>query len=354
MDKKICLVSYNSRGFGLEKQGFIQEIVNVICVDKLTIFCNQENFLLRSNVYKIQQTLPSFQLYIKPAIINGHDRGRAKNGMFVAVPDCLKNQVEDISPDFYRIQVLRIKMKTSSFLLVNSYFPCDPQTLGQEDPELIESLSIIKNSIERAGCEAVVWAGDINADFLRATNYTDRVQETVDELNLFKSWDEYDVDFTSVHETANTTSVSKIDHFFMSRSLKEQVEDAGVIHHSNNKSDHCPVYVVFSSLEIHQESSVKKSAKPKPSWRRACAEERGKYRETLSVKLISVVCPVSVALCEDVHCKDEKHRELLDIFGAEVLGCIQEDAEATLPTPKASGMDKHVKSLACWDEVREF
>ena len=245
-------------------------------------------------------------------------------------------------------------MKTSSFLLVNSYFPCDPQTLGQENPELIETLSIIKNSIERAGCEAVVWAGDINADFLRATNHTDRVQETVDELNLFKSWDEYDVDFTSVHETANTTSVSKIDHFFMSRSLKEQVEDAGVIHHSNNKSDHCPVYVVFSSLKIHQESSVKKSAKPKPSWRRACAEERDNYRETLSVKLSNVVCPASIAMCEDVHCKDEKHRKMLDIFGAEVLCSIQEAAEATLPTPKASGMDKHVKSLACWDEVREF
>ena len=94
---------------------------------------------------------------------------------------------------------------------------------------MIETLSIIKNSIERSGCEAVIWAGDINADFLRATNHTDRVQETVDELNLFKSWDEYNIDFTSVHETGNTMSVSKIDHFFMSRSLKEQVDDAGVI-----------------------------------------------------------------------------------------------------------------------------
>ena len=222
-------MSYNSCGFGLEKQDFIKEVVNVICADKLTILCNQENFLLRNNVYKIQQTLPSYQLFIKPALSNGHDRGRAKNGMFVAIPDCLKSQVEDISPDFYRIQVLKIKLKSSSFLLVNSYFPCDTQTQGKEDPELLELLDIIKHSIERAGCEAVLWAGDINADFLRGTNHTDRVQETVDELNFFTAWDEYDIDFTSVHETGNTTSVSKIDHFFMSRSLKEQVDDAGVI-----------------------------------------------------------------------------------------------------------------------------
>ena len=129
---KICLVSYNSRGFGVEKQDFMKELINVFCQDKLTILCNQENFLLRSNTYRIQQTFPQHQLFIKPAVSNGHDRGRAKNGMFIAVPECLKNNIEDISPDCYRVQALKIKSKTSCFLLVNFYFPCDPRTLGQE------------------------------------------------------------------------------------------------------------------------------------------------------------------------------------------------------------------------------
>ena len=150
----------------MEKQDFIKELVNVICADKLTILCNQENFLLRSNVYKIQQTLPKCQLFIKPAVSNGHDRGRAKNGMFVAFPECPKNQIEDVSPEFYCVQVLKIKFKTSCCVLVNTYFPCDPQTLGQEDPELLETLQVIKNLIEKANCETVIWAGDINADFL--------------------------------------------------------------------------------------------------------------------------------------------------------------------------------------------
>ena len=78
---------------------------------------------------------------------------------------------------FYRVQVLKIKMKTSCFLLVNSYFPCDPRTIGQEDPELLQTIEVIKYSIERANCEAVVWTGDINADFMRGTNHTDRIQE---------------------------------------------------------------------------------------------------------------------------------------------------------------------------------
>ena len=108
----------------------MKEIVNVVCQDKFTILCNQENFLLQSNIYKIQQTFPLHQVFIKPAVSNGHDRGRAKNGMFIAVPECLKNNIEDISPDFYRVQVLKIKLKTSCLLLVISYFHFDPYTLG--------------------------------------------------------------------------------------------------------------------------------------------------------------------------------------------------------------------------------
>ena len=95
------------------------------------------------------------------------------------------------------------------------------------------------------------------------------------------------------------------------------------------------------------------TTKPKPSWRHACAEDRDSYRQKLEEKLRSVTCPVSVATCSDVHCRDEQHREMLDIFGAEVLCSVQEAAELTLPTPKATGKDKHSKSLACWEEVRE-
>ena len=73
----------------------------------------------------------------------------------------------------------------------------------------------------------------------------------VEELSLYTLWDEHTVDFTCVSETNGVTSVSKLDHFFLSRNLRDLVEDAGVIHHPENKSDHCPVYVVMKTLEIH-------------------------------------------------------------------------------------------------------
>ena len=329
-------------------------LLDVVCYGKIPILCNQENFLLRSNIYKIQQTFPNFQLFVKSAVMNGHDKGRAKNGMFVAVPESIKNQVEDISPEFYRVQVLKVTLKTSSCLLVNSYFPCDPRTSGREDPELLETLNCIKSVLSKSEFDSVIWSGDINSDFVRGTNHTQMVQEVLDELNLYKLWEEYEVDFTCVHEANEVTSVAKLDHFFISRNLQNLVDDAGVIHHPDNKSDHCPIYMVLNNLEIHQEVNEKRRAKPKPSWRRASLKDKENFQLSLNERLGSVQCPDSVKQCRDTKCSNELHKDQLDWFGAEILNTVQEVAEASLPIPKTGQGGGHAKSLACWDEVAKF
>ena len=71
--------------------------------DKLPILCNQENFILRDNSYKIANIFPDSQVLINPAVKTSQDKGRPKNGMFIAIPEKLKNHVEDISPNFWRI-----------------------------------------------------------------------------------------------------------------------------------------------------------------------------------------------------------------------------------------------------------
>ena len=91
-------------------------------------------------------------------------------------------------------------------------------------------------------------------------------------------------------------------------------------------------------------------AKAKPSWRRASQEEKKVFKDVLEEKLSSVQCPASVYQCQDTKCKDETHRAELDLFAAEVLGAVQEVAEASLPVPRG-GQEKdkngHRKSLAC-------
>ena len=70
------------------------------------------------------------------------------------------------------------------------------------------------------------------------------VSNFLDKIGLFQAWKRFEVDFTHTYELNNQSFVSKIDHFFWSESLDEAIVDAGVIHSSQNPSDHCPIYCV--------------------------------------------------------------------------------------------------------------
>ena len=142
---QLCIISYNSRGFCKEKQRFCRLLTSGSIVgNKIPIFCNQENFILRGNSYKINQALPGFYPIIKPAVKNVLDKGRPRNGMFVAVPDKFKNVVNDVSPDFWRLQAVKVQCGSTNFLLINSYFPVDPRTVMNDDPDLSETIEQLK------------------------------------------------------------------------------------------------------------------------------------------------------------------------------------------------------------------
>ena len=94
--KSICIYSYNSRGFAQEKQD-VCKILMSNSGSSYSVLCNQENFLLRGNGYKIKQCLTDAHVIIKSAINNSHDNGRPKNGMFIAVPAKIKEYVSDVS-----------------------------------------------------------------------------------------------------------------------------------------------------------------------------------------------------------------------------------------------------------------
>ena len=144
-NKDICVISYNSRGFSAMKKDYCQSLVGETTVgNKIPILCNQENFILRGNSYKINQSLPGFHFFINPAVKVTHDKGRAKNGMFIAIPNYFKNMVEDVSPGYWRLQAMIIKNGNNRLLVINSYFPTDPLTIRFDDAELIEILEHVK------------------------------------------------------------------------------------------------------------------------------------------------------------------------------------------------------------------
>ena len=80
--------------------------------NNIPILYNQENFILRDNSYKLRKAFPGFHVLINPALKNQLNSGRPRNGMFIAFPDSIKNNVEDVSPGYWRVQAAKISFNT--------------------------------------------------------------------------------------------------------------------------------------------------------------------------------------------------------------------------------------------------
>ena len=168
-NKKLCVFSYNSRGFGKEKEAFCNFLLsNKFVGDKIPILCNQEHFILRGNCYRIEQAFPQCHTLIKPAMKENFDNGRARNGMFIAVPKVLINKPLDVSPLHWRVQAALLTCMNSKILIINTYFPVDDRNSKNcESTELVEVLEVIKSIVHKYAHDKLLLLGDINANFSR-------------------------------------------------------------------------------------------------------------------------------------------------------------------------------------------
>ena len=285
-------------------------------------------------------------MLINPAIKDDINTGRPKGGMFIAIPDSIKNLVKDVSPGHWRIQAVTISSPSSKTLLINSYFPTDSRTDNTEEAFAI--LDIIKNIIETHPCDAVVWAGDLNADFVRNSAHVRLVKETMEDLSMTSAWDRFEADFTCCGEVGGVTRTSTIDHINYSEGLAASLSDAGVLHMVDNKSDHSPIYAVFESINVEQDVSKSDKKTSKPSWRRASDKQKSDYSNKLEEKLSQINIPESISKCRDVKCQNEQHKEEADILMEKVLCTVQKVAEGCLPVPKTK--EEKVKVMPGWNQ----
>ena len=70
----ICIMSWNSRGSSKQKLQLMNKLVSQEIVgEKIPILCNQENFILKANLYKLYQEVPGFHFFANPAIKETQD-----------------------------------------------------------------------------------------------------------------------------------------------------------------------------------------------------------------------------------------------------------------------------------------
>ena len=125
-------------------------------------------------------------------------QGRPKNGMFIAAPNKIKENVFEVSPQHWRIQAVIISTSNSKVLIINTYFPTDPKTSDFDPTDLLSTLDAINDVLTSNEFDRVIWSGEFNADFARKTKFTHRVDKFIKEKELLKSWDRFQVDYTHV------------------------------------------------------------------------------------------------------------------------------------------------------------
>ena len=118
--------------------------------------------------------------------------------MFIAVPNEIKELVVDVSPNHWRVQAITLQTPSNGLLIINSYFPNDPKTSEFDTSELLTTLSAINSVVEGNEFDNIIWTGDINADFMRNTQFTSIIEMFIDENSLQKSWDTFAIKFTRV------------------------------------------------------------------------------------------------------------------------------------------------------------
>ena len=349
----ICIFSYNSRGFTDDKQD-VCKLLFADIENYYPILCNQENFLLKGNNYKVKQSLPNARVIFKEAMKDSFE-GSPKNGMFMAIPLEIKELVRDVSPPHWRVQAIVLSSPANKVLIINSYFPTDPKVGDFDTTDLFSTLAAIEGVLTENEYNHVIWCGDINADFLRDTVFTTAINGFLEEGSLVKSWDHYKIDFTHSCEREKRTYTSTIDHFFWSDGISNHVVDADVIHLPCNTSDHCPIYC---KIDIRNMSPKKTNTLTKqrsfPNWKRATDEQKANFRNMLENKLEKVNTPIGLCHCSDVHCKDIEHINDCDGFLVSVLESMRTSAASCLPLPSNKKSNKKSPIYRWNEEVQPF
>ena len=348
----VCIFSYNSRGFSQE----IQDLCKMLMINSekyFPILCNQENFLLQSNNFKVKQCLQNAHIFFKAATKDSIN-GRPKNGMFIAVPDELKEYVVDVSLNHWRVQAIILLTPKNKMPIINSYFPTDPQVLNFDPSELLTTLSAINDVLNDNTFDSVIWIGDINGDFIRQTKCTSIIESFINEKSLVKSWDKFAIDFTHLFDIEDHSYTSILDHFFWSENISNNILLADVLHLPNNLSDHCPIYCSINVNNLHSKCRIPITPKSKPSWKKATSDQQENYHHTLDHCLRQLMVSRCIEHCHDVHCHDENHINNSDDFLMEMLRTIQSTADTCLPSSGTKD-NRNKQQIACWpEEVQPF
>ena len=87
------------------------------------------------------------------------------------------------------------------------------------------------------------------------------ISDFLENLNLVRSWEKFDADFSHVYEANGIYHTSLIDHFFWNTTINDKISECGVVHLVDNLSDPNPIYC---KLEVNTVPEISANEAPRP------------------------------------------------------------------------------------------
>ena len=337
MDLKI--ISFNPTGFNLQKASYINFLAVSMDID---IFVLQEHMHLRQNVSFIQNAFPNYESFIIPAtkLDNRVRYGRPSGGLCIFWKKSLNSNIKMIRhPDSLRVQAISF---CDNYLLINSYFPNDPQAGNLDEFKLYNCIEDVKWFYDSYPNHKIIFAGDLNLDLSRNTRFVNIMREFFLNCNFVSVWSAFNVDFTFCnHYTTrngnNVLTTSVIDHFVVQPNILNDVSEAQVIHSGDNLSNHDPIFLKIKINSVPTFSSSENSDAdihiPKPVWHKASDAHINNYRSDLKSKLCNLTLTDGI-LCNDPTCSDSNHHKDVDSFCDYIISSIDSAVHNNIPMSK--------------------
>ena len=342
---ELKIISYNSTGFDVEKANFINFLLYSMNIDILIV---QEHMHLRQNVFKIRREIKNYESFFLPAIKTSNKicAGRPSGGLCIFWKSSLNNVVNIIKhPNSSRVQGIEVGQN----LVINTYFPVDPQGANFDDFELLKCLEDIRWYFDNFQDHNIIIGGDLNSDFSRNTRFVNTVREFLFSSNLVTVWSRFDVDFTfmnkQVRDGNTILTTSCIDHFILHENGLANVKKAQAIHLGDNRSNHQPIYLSINvDISVHPNVNISdknRSYVSVPIWRKASQDNLLTYRNDLKSKLDNYNFTQGV-VCNDPMCNNANHHLDINKYCDYILNSI--DSAVTNHIPFSGGrVNKNLK-----------
>ena len=238
-------------------------------------------------------------------------------------------------------------------MIVNAYFPKDPETIEYHiNADLEDVLAFIETLVDSNHCDDIIIAGDLNVDFDRRNGNVKRLEIFLTSNRLESSWMRFNIDFSHEFEANEITYTSTIDHILWNEQFYKNVLKVGVLHLPDNISGHSPIYCDLNITCKLATNIVGKRFNGSINLRTLKQSYWNNYIATVEQKLQDVSTPVCVS-CKNVHCKDERHIADIDEYTTNILEIIDNSFKAS--TNKYTNKKVNLKVLPGWnDEVKPF